>query len=169
MTSGERLSISCSPHAEWAIGERHEQPALQIDHCKRDPVPGFAHKEASARSCRRIVGWTQQSRLLVQKLQNFLPVPDVISGGQHLYAHFKKLVGQRRCDPVSRGRVLDVGHAQVYPSFLEDLGKMAPNGFSAGSSKDVANKQDPQILDRHVPSMGSGPISGLAGMAWKPL
>ena len=69
---------------------------------------------------------------------------------------------------MSRGRVLDVGHAQVDPSFLQNLGKMAPNGFSPRSSEDVANKQDPQILYGHVPPAESDPISGLAGMAGKP-
>jgi hypothetical protein len=90
---------------------------LDIHHGYR-AVNRIENNAPGTRTPGRIVDWTEQTRLGIEKGENLLLIPDVITRGYNRNAAPHQINGQLRGDTAACGGILTVGHNEVgIPSF----------------------------------------------------
>jgi hypothetical protein len=80
-----------------------------------------------------------------KELQNFLAIPDVIAARQNFSARSEQFLSQPWRDPEARCGILAIGDAQIHVMLLERVGQAIVNDLPAGTSYDIAYKEDPHV------------------------
>ena len=101
--------------AKRAIRRRHMDPSLDVHHGASDPTAAPRDVKALARQFGRIVGRPQQTGLAHQIIVDLTLIPDMITGGNHVYPHPKQLLANIGRNPKTTRRVLPVGDHQIHP------------------------------------------------------
>jgi hypothetical protein len=73
-------------------------------------------------------------------LNDFPPLPNVVSAGENVRAGGKKLLGDPGRDAKSGRGILAIDDAEVYFALLEDVREPVVNDLAAGRTYDVTNE-----------------------------
>ena len=128
--------------AERAIGGRHVDAALQIDHGAIDAAAACDTYRTPLPGAFGVVGGTQQARLPRQVIEDLALVPDVIAGGQHVEPEREEVLGDRRRNAEAAGRILGIGDRQVDVIRRDDVLQVIGDDAAAGRSEDVADEEN---------------------------
>ena len=128
--------------SERTVDVGHENPSLQVQNPEPDALAGDALIGAAPRDSRRIVVRTQQPGLVIDTLQDFLLVPDVVARGHDVHTHGQDLAGDARSDAETSGGVLHVGNDQVDVVLPAESRNHAANDLAAPPAHDVPHKKN---------------------------
>src|SRR5271170_525801 len=126
--------------SKWIVNGGQMHAALQIDDGYWNAVSGLRHQQAASGEVGRIVGRTQQARRMRKIVEDLFLVPNMIAGRQDIESQRKKLLGDRRRDAKSAGRVLRVGDGQLDFFGRDDVLQVSSHKNAAGRRKDIANE-----------------------------
>jgi hypothetical protein len=96
-------------------------------------------KTGAGRNARKIRR-AQQARLRREILDDFFPLPDVVSAGEDISARGEKILGDSRGDAEAGGRVFTIDDAEVYFALRENIREPVVNDFAAWRAYDVSNE-----------------------------
>ncbi len=138
--------LACG-RAERIVDGRHEGAPLQVEDGVACAVFRAADVEAAAGRAFRKICRAQQARLARKILDDFLPLPDVISAGEHIGARREKFLGDPRRDAETGSGILAVDDAQIDLALREDVREPVVNDLAAGRADDIADEKYSQFVE----------------------
>ena len=91
---------------------------------------------------RRIVGRAHQPRLLLDVIDDFVLIKNVIAGGHHVDALREQMIGQRRGDRKAAGDVLGIHDREIDGVLLFQILQTVEHSRAARLAHDIANHQN---------------------------
>ena len=124
--------------AERIIERGHEGSSLQIHYRVADAGFCFADVKTRAGKPVRKIRRTQQARLVREKIQDLLAIPDVIAAGEHFDSAGEEFFSKARCDTEARRGIFPIGDAEIDAALRKDVVQAVVNDFAAGRPDDVS-------------------------------
>ena len=133
--------------AEGILNGCHECAPLQIEDAVAHAVLRAADVEAApGEPSGKFAGRSKRGRPGKNSM-NFLPLPNVISAGEHIGAPREEFLRDPRRDAETGGGVLAVDNAQVDSPLREDVREPVMNDLAAGRADDIADEKYPQFVE----------------------
>ena len=117
----------------------------KIQHGVADAIFRAADIKAAARRAVRKIRGAQQARLVREKIDNFLAVPDVVAAGDHFDAGGEQILGEARRDAEAGGGIFAVGDAEIDVALREDVREAVVNDLAAGRADNVSDEENFQL------------------------
>src|SRR5277367_3941389 len=128
--------------AKGIFQRRHEGAALQIHYRVGDAIFSLADEMAFARGADGKIRGADQPRLVREKIENLLAVPDVIAAGDDFRSGREYFFGEARSDAETGCGIFAVGDAQVYGAFRDDIREAVMDDFSSGRADNISDKEN---------------------------
>ena len=121
----------------------HEHGAHDVEHANFNTVTRRDDGPARARRIRWIVVRPQKPRLILNQLQCFAFIPDMVAGGQQVdLAIFQQLVEHRGGHAKAASSIFGIDNGQFRIKVILDFGKMASQCPSARLAENITDKQN---------------------------
>src|SRR5277367_543400 len=128
--------------AKGIFQRRHEGAALQIHYRVGDAIFSLADEMAFARGADGKIRGADQPRLVREKIENLLAVPDVIAAGDDFRSGREYLFGEARSDAETGCSLFAVGDAQVYGALRDDIREAVMDDFASGRADNISDKEN---------------------------